>query len=69
VACGTSVVLADLSPNLQRFSRARIRLSVVYPLTAFIRLHAVLGAPPDYGGPVALTAATEFTLLPEIRYR
>jgi hypothetical protein len=40
---GTSALLADLSLNLQSISRARIRLFAVYPLTAFIRLHAVLG--------------------------
>ena len=42
-ACGTSALPADLSPNLQSISRARVRLSDVYSLTAFIRLHAVLG--------------------------
>jgi hypothetical protein len=40
---GTSALPADLNPDLQSISRADIRLSVVYPLTAFIRLHAVLG--------------------------
>jgi hypothetical protein len=44
--CGTSALLADLSLNLQSISRARIRLSVAYPLTACIRLHAVLGGVP-----------------------
>ena len=39
-----SALLTNLSPNLQSISRARIRLSNVYSLTAFIRLHAVLGA-------------------------
>jgi len=42
-ACGTSALLADRSPNLQSISRADIRLFDVYPLTAFIRLHALLG--------------------------
>jgi hypothetical protein len=42
-ACETSALLADFNPNLQSISRARIRLSVVYSLTAFIRLCAVLG--------------------------
>jgi hypothetical protein len=42
-ACGTSALLADLSPNLQSIRRARIRLSVVYALTACIRLHALVG--------------------------
>jgi hypothetical protein len=39
----TSALPADRSPNLQSTNQARIRLSVVYSLTAFIRLHAVLG--------------------------
>jgi len=46
-ACGTSALPADLSPNLQSTSRSRIRLSVANSLTAFIRLHAVLGARLD----------------------
>jgi hypothetical protein len=41
--CGTSALPADLSPNLQSISHADIRLSAVYSLTAFIRLHALLG--------------------------
>jgi len=43
--CGTSALLADLSLFLQNISRADIRLFVVRsnPLTAFARLHAVLG--------------------------
>ena len=41
--CGTSALPANLSLNLQSISHTRIRLSVVYPLTAFIRLHAMLG--------------------------
>jgi len=45
-ACGTSALLADLHPNLQSISRARIRLSAVYPLTAFIRLHAMVSPLP-----------------------
>jgi hypothetical protein len=42
-ACGTIGLLANLSPNLQSISRAHIRLFAVYPLTAFIRLHALVG--------------------------
>ncbi len=41
---GTSALLTNLKPSPQSISRARIRLSDVYSLTAFIRLHAVLGA-------------------------
>ena len=37
------ILLRTLSLNLQSMSRADIRVSDVYPLTAFIRVHAVLG--------------------------
>jgi hypothetical protein len=42
-ACGTSALLTNLKPSPQSISRARIRLFAVYSLTAFIRLHTVLG--------------------------
>jgi hypothetical protein len=42
-AGGTSALPANLHPNLQSKNRARIRLSAVYSLTAFIRLQTVLG--------------------------
>ena len=59
--CGTSALLADHRPNLQSNNRARIRLSAVYPLTAFIRLHAVLGGWPNPEA-AALRISTELRI-------
>jgi hypothetical protein len=59
-ACGTSALPADLSPNLQSTNRARIRLSTVYSLTAFIRLHDVLGAFIGHATPAPADSLSNF---------
>ena len=46
--CGASALPANHTPNLQSISRAHIRLSAVYSLTAFIRLQTLVGRQKSY---------------------